>query len=264
MLTRFPLFVLALAACNVHAACAPGAYPSPEGQLAAITMPASDAAGARYALLDGQRGHLTDSTAPFHCVDDELREGNTVWKQVALKLTPTSFRSGYAERAIVGAAAEQHRCAATACICSRFGEDQPYWDCVSVPANCASIPQHWVLAEADSVAPSAPTIARLQRLRNSGGDIHIAVFPNTDHGIHNFTVAPDGARKDAGVASGYFRLLADWAKGVSSPRTCHQVFSQRIAPCDRSRRAPTGRQVGDLQRARLRPGRREVPGAQDF
>jgi pimeloyl-ACP methyl ester carboxylesterase len=80
-----------------------------------------------------------------------------------------------------------------------------------------SIPQLWIMAADDSLAPSGPTIARLQRLRTEGLPIQIAVFPDTDHGIRNFDVHPDGSRERARYAAGYFSLQIDWIKGRVAP-----------------------------------------------
>lgn len=80
-----------------------------------------------------------------------------------------------------------------------------------------SIPQLWIMAADDSLAPSGPTIARLQSLRAEGLPIQIAVFPDTDHGIRNFDVRPDGSRERAQYAAGYFSLQMDWIKGHLLP-----------------------------------------------
>ena len=89
-----------------------------------------------------------------------------------------------------------------------------HYDSLAVLRQLA-IPQLWVFAQDDSVAPSAPTIARLNALRGSGKDIEIAVFPQSDHGIRSFSVMPDGSRKYLAYAAGYDRLLADWMKQKS-------------------------------------------------
>lgn len=86
-----------------------------------------------------------------------------------------------------------------------------HYDSLAVLRQLA-IPQLWVFAQDDSVAPSAPTIARLEALRGSGKDIAIAVFPQSDHGIRSFSVKPDGSRKYLGYAAGYDQLLADWMR----------------------------------------------------
>jgi dienelactone hydrolase len=85
------------------------------------------------------------------------------------------------------------------------------------PLRKLSIPQLWTMAGADSLAPSAPTISRLQQLQAQGLPIKIAVFPDTDHGIYNFVVGPDGSRKRTRYAAGYFALQLDWIKGHLQP-----------------------------------------------
>ncbi|AIY42246.1 Hydrolase of the alpha/beta superfamily [Collimonas arenae] len=86
-----------------------------------------------------------------------------------------------------------------------------HYDSLAVLRQLA-IPQLWVFAQDDSVAPSAPTIARLNAFRGSGKDIAIAVFPQSDHGIRAFSVRADGSRKYTSYAAGYDQLLADWMK----------------------------------------------------
>ena len=77
------------------------------------------------------------------------------------------------------------------------------------------IPQLWVLAEDDDVAPSAPSLARLQAIRREGTPIRTIVFPHTTHGILRIETDPaTGRRRDLNVfAPGYFQVLVDFAKG---------------------------------------------------
>ncbi len=75
------------------------------------------------------------------------------------------------------------------------------------------VPQLWVLAEADREAPPQATLAALQEARAKGSPLTIYSFPDTDHGIVEFTQAADGTRTYTRVADGYFRLLGDWIKG---------------------------------------------------
>lgn len=79
------------------------------------------------------------------------------------------------------------------------------------------VPQLWVIAAEDREAPPRTTIDRLQTLRREGHDIAIVRFPATDHGMVEFTQAPDGARTTTRVTDGYFRLLGDWIKGTTRP-----------------------------------------------
>jgi len=80
-----------------------------------------------------------------------------------------------------------------------------------------SMPQLWIMAAEDSLAPSGPTIARLQGLRADGLPIEIAVFPRADHGIFDFNVRADGSRERTRYAAGYFSLQIDWIKGRLAP-----------------------------------------------
>lgn len=72
-------------------------------------------------------------------------------------------------------------------------------------------PQLWILAGADREAPHEPTLARLRALQRGGRPIDIALFPDTDHGILEFTEVA-GERIFTRHAAGYFRLLADWVR----------------------------------------------------
>ena len=75
----------------------------------------------------------------------------------------------------------------------------------------------WIIAEQDREAPVDITLARLDDLRREGKPITVVTFPNTDHGIYNFSEAPDGTRTQTRVADGYFRLVPDWINGRLSP-----------------------------------------------
>jgi uncharacterized protein len=82
-------------------------------------------------------------------------------------------------------------------------------------------PQLWVIAGEDREAPPGLTIRRLEALRAEGQaeskDITIVRFPNTDHGMYEFTQAPDGSRDVTRVTAGYYRVLADWIKQALHP-----------------------------------------------
>jgi len=78
-------------------------------------------------------------------------------------------------------------------------------------------PQLWIVAGADREAPPDLPIQRLEQLRNEGKDITIVRFPNTDHGMYEFTQASDGTRTSTRVTDGYYRLLADWIKRETHP-----------------------------------------------
>jgi dipeptidyl aminopeptidase/acylaminoacyl peptidase len=75
-------------------------------------------------------------------------------------------------------------------------------------------PQLWVLAEDDREAPIAKTLDRLQALRGEGKEIEIYVFPDTDHGMWEYSQGPDRTRELTRVTDSYYDLLADWANGT--------------------------------------------------
>ncbi|MEO0576833.1 MAG: alpha/beta hydrolase [Pseudomonadota bacterium] len=74
------------------------------------------------------------------------------------------------------------------------------------------VPQLWILAEDDREAPYAKTLERLQSLRQQGKDISVFVFPDTDHGMWEYTQDENGKRTSTKVTDGFYRLMADWAK----------------------------------------------------
>lgn len=89
------------------------------------------------------------------------------------------------------------------------------------------IPQLWVFAGDDSVAPSATSIDRLRALRRYGVDATIVVYPHTDHGIATFVTDSAGQRHRTGIADGYLRLIPDWAKGSLNPPYGQAVWVNR-------------------------------------
>ena len=50
-------------------------------------------------------------------------------------------------------------------------------------------------------------------LPSEGRDVDVYLFPDTDHGMIEFTTEPDGTRRITRITDGYFRLLGDWIKG---------------------------------------------------
>jgi pimeloyl-ACP methyl ester carboxylesterase len=88
------------------------------------------------------------------------------------------------------------------------------WDHDALPPiRRVRAPQLWILAEKDREAPPETTLARLGTVRAEGADLTIYSFPDTDHGMAEFTEDAKGARTVTRITDGYFRLLADWIKG---------------------------------------------------
>ena len=71
-------------------------------------------------------------------------------------------------------------------------------------------PQLWILAEDDRAAPSASTLAILRDIQKTNRQLDVVMFPNTDHGIVEFTEDADGKRKATRVAEGYYALIRDY------------------------------------------------------
>jgi pimeloyl-ACP methyl ester carboxylesterase len=80
------------------------------------------------------------------------------------------------------------------------------------------VPQLWVFAADDDVAPAAPSLARLAGLRHEGVPLRAIVFPNCTHGMIPIEIDPTTGKhstRDAYV-TGYLALLADFAKGTTA------------------------------------------------
>lgn len=88
------------------------------------------------------------------------------------------------------------------------------WDYDAVAAlKKLDTPLLWVLAGEDREAPIETTRAALLGLAKAGKPIDVYLFPDTDHGMFEFTTAADGSRKVTRIADGYLKLLGDWIKG---------------------------------------------------
>lgn len=74
-------------------------------------------------------------------------------------------------------------------------------------------PLLWVLAAEDREAPPEGTRQALTGLKTAQGTVTVFEFPDTDHGILEFTTDATGRRQASRFAEGYFRLLGDWMSG---------------------------------------------------
>jgi len=104
--TASDAFVAALLVGGVsiaHAAatpgdCAPGAYRSKDGGIVALTPAPTPGGGLRFTLVSGERGSLSDATAPIVCRDGHLRDRDAAdqdtWSAIPMRQTSTRFRSG--------------------------------------------------------------------------------------------------------------------------------------------------------------------------
>ena len=97
---------------------------------------------------------------------------------------------------------------------ARFDNLELIWDYDAVAAlRKLETPLLWVLAGEDREAPIETTRAALTRLKAAGKPVDVYLFPNTDHGMFEFTTGADGERSVTRITDGYLKLLGDWIKG---------------------------------------------------
>lgn len=102
---------------------------------------------------------------------------------------------------------------------ARFDNVELIWDYDARAAlERLRVPLLWVLAEQDREAPIARTRDVLVALAGAGQPVDVYLFPDTDHGMFEFTTRADGSRQPTRVTDGYLRLLGDWIKGTPEDR----------------------------------------------
>ena len=100
---------------------------------------------------------------------------------------------------------------------ARFDNVELIWDYDAVAGlKKLDTPLLWVLAGEDREAPIETTRAALLGLAKEGKPFDVYLFPDTDHGMFEFTTAADGSRKITRITDGYLKLLGDWIKGSAS------------------------------------------------
>jgi pimeloyl-ACP methyl ester carboxylesterase len=88
------------------------------------------------------------------------------------------------------------------------------WDYDAVSAlKKLDAPLLWVLAGEDREAPIETTRGALLGLAKAGKPVDVYLFPDTDHGMFEYTTAADGSRSVTRITDGYLKLLGDWIKG---------------------------------------------------
>lgn len=88
------------------------------------------------------------------------------------------------------------------------------WDYDAVAAlRKLDTPLLWVLAGEDREAPIETTRGALLGLAKEGKPIDLYLFPQTDHGMWEYTTDAHGERQVTRITDGYLKLLADWIKG---------------------------------------------------
>lgn len=100
---------------------------------------------------------------------------------------------------------------------ARFDNLELIWDYDAVePLRKLETRLLWVLAGEDREAPIEATRSALLGLAKEGKPFDIYLFPDTDHGMFEFTTNADGSRNVTRIADGYLKLLGDWIKGRAS------------------------------------------------
>jgi len=74
------------------------------------------------------------------------------------------------------------------------------------------VPQLWILGGEDYEAPSAETRRRIASLMDDGLPFTLAYYRNAEHGMTLFESAADGSRISTRYASGYFKMILDFAR----------------------------------------------------
>jgi len=82
----------------------------------------------------------------------------------------------------------------------------------SVPTlETLDIPILWLIAGDDIEAPPGPTVAALAKLRRSGKNIQVKIFPHTDHGMTEFTMT-GSHRTRTRYAPDYAPTMVRWIR----------------------------------------------------
>jgi uncharacterized protein len=96
--------------------------------------------------------------------------------------------------------------------------DPPYIDRTYDPVPTLrqlSVPSLWLLAGADSSAPTEWTVAELQKLQADGAPIQYFVYPQAEHGILRFVQEQGGERRLLGHESDYHARQLQWLRSHS-------------------------------------------------
>jgi hypothetical protein len=80
------------------------------------------------------------------------------------------------------------------------------------PLRTDKVPQLWILGGEDYEAPSAETSRRIKSLIAEGLPFTLAYYADAEHGITLFETDAHGSRVSTRYASGYFRMIRDYAR----------------------------------------------------
>ncbi len=96
---------------------------------------------------------------------------------------------------------------------ARFDNLELIWNYDALAAlKKLDAPLLWVLAGEDREAPIETTRGALLGLAKAGKPVDVYLFPQTDHGMWEFTTDASGERQITRITDGYLKLLGDWIK----------------------------------------------------
>jgi hypothetical protein len=95
---------------------------------------------------------------------------------------------------------------------AEFSWGTPFYYDPMPTLRAKEVPQLWILGGEDYEPPSAETRRRLESLIEMGKPFTLAYYSSAAHGITLSATAADGARISTRYASGYFRMIRDFAR----------------------------------------------------
>jgi hypothetical protein len=107
---------------------------------------------------------------------------------------------------------QQHSDAELRALAPQFDWHTPFHYDPMPTLRADKVPQLWILGGEDYEAPSAETSRRIKSLIGAGRPFTLAYYPRAEHGITLFEAAADGSRVSTRYASGYFRMIRDFAR----------------------------------------------------
>jgi pimeloyl-ACP methyl ester carboxylesterase len=95
---------------------------------------------------------------------------------------------------------------------TQFSWETPFYYDPMPTLRADRVPQLWILGGEDYEAPSAETRSRIESLIVTGKPFTLAYYPSAEHGMTLFEPGPDGSRISTRYATGYFRMIRDFAR----------------------------------------------------
>src|SRR5579862_1208223 len=106
----------------------------------------------------------------------------------------------------------QHSDAEIRALARQFNWHTPFQYNPMPTLRADTVPQLWILGSEDYEAPSGETSQRIKSLISDGLPFTLAYYPGAEHGMTLFETAPDGSRTSTRYASGYFKMIRDFAR----------------------------------------------------